>query len=339
MALPSFAGARPRTRCGVPARSPGAGAMDEEIEQAYARIAWWMQRGKVVPVLGAGVNLSDRPPGAGFLRGTYLPSGPELAHELAHLYPAIESYSLAEVSQYVAMLDGNAVLYDELHDVFDADYPLTRVHRMLAGLARLQRESPGARDCMLCVTTNYDDLLERAFREIDEPYDLLTYIAEGRDCGKFRHVTAEGEAVVVTRPNEYVDVHLDNRTVIAKVHGAVDRAAGLDSYVITEDHYIDYMTRADISALFPAMLAAKLRKSHFLFLGYSLRDWNMRVMLHRLWDEQEGRKYRSWAIQAEPTGIDRKAWDNRGVDILPVRLEEFVDAIRERVPTEQRGEP
>ena len=31
---------------------------------------------------------------------------------------------------------------------------------------------------MLCVTMNYDDSLERAFQEADEPYDLVTYIAE-----------------------------------------------------------------------------------------------------------------------------------------------------------------
>jgi hypothetical protein len=312
--------------------------MSEGREQAYERIAWWMQRGKVVPVLGAGVNLSDRPPGAGYLRGKYLPSGAELAVELAHPYPSISSYNLAEVSQYVATLDGNGALYEELHDVFDADYPLNRVHRMLARLARFQRTSSAARDCMLCITTNYDDSLERAFREIDEPFDLLTYIAEGRESGKFRHVRPDGTTDVVTRPNECVDVHLDTRTVIAKVHGAVDRTAGRDSYVITEDHYIEYITRADISALFPAVLAEKLRKSHLLFLGYSLRDWNMRVMLHRLWDEQEGRKYSSWAIQDEPSSIDQAAWDKRGVDILRVRLEEFVDEIRERLPTEQMDE-
>ena len=47
-------------------------------------------------------------------------------------------------------------------------------------------------------------------------------------------------------------------------------------------------------------LTAKLRKSHFLFLGYGLRDWNLRVILHRIAGEQR-LNYKSWAIQRHPT--------------------------------------
>jgi hypothetical protein len=104
-----------------------------------------------------------------------------------------------------------------------------------------------------------------------------------------------------------------------------------DSFVITEDHYIDYIARADIARLFPVTLAAKLRTSHFLFLGYSLRDWNFRVMLYRLWGEQAGRNFKSWAIQKNPDRIDRVAWEERGVDILDVKVEDFVAAVKQRV--------
>lgn len=310
--------------------------MLENLTQPIDVIARRLLRGKVIPVLGAGVNLCERPPDARWMRGKYLPSGSELAAELALAYPIIESNDLAQVSQYIAALEGEGALYEELHDVFDADYPPTRLHRMLARLAGQMRESSESRECMLCVTTNYDDSLERAFREAGEPYDLVTYTAEGPDRGTFRHTAPDGTSIVIRRPNEYVDVRLDVRTVIAKVHGAVDRLLQQqDSFVITEDHYIDYITRADVSGLFPVTLAAKLRTSHFLFLGYSLRDWNLRVMLYRLWGEQEGRKFKSWAIQSDPSPIDRAAWDARGVDILPMRIEEFLDALHARIPVEE----
>lgn len=313
--------------------------MHDDTLQAYDVIARRLMKGKVVPVLGAGVNLCDRPADAGWLRGKYLPSGRELAAALALDYPMIDTQDLAQVSQYIAALEGEGALYEELHDVFDADYPPTVLHRFLARLSRHMRESTQSLDCMLCVTTNYDDSLERAFRDAGEPYDLVTYIAEGKDRGTFRHTTPDGTTVVITKPNEYVDIRLDERAVIAKVHGAVDRLRQLDSFVITEDHYIDYITRADVSGLFPVKLAAKLRESHFLFLGYSLRDWNLRVMLYRLWGEQEGKNFKSWAIQSEPSPIDRTAWDERGVDILPVRVEDFVEAIRNRLPSEEGALP
>ena len=131
-------------------------------------------------------------------------------------------------------------------------------------------------------------------------------------------------------PNEYAEIRLDERSVIAKIHGAVDRAAGADSYVITEDHYIDYITRADIGGLFPVTLAAKLRTSHFMFLGYSLRDWNLRVMLYRLWGEQEG-DLQVVGGPSRPDPIDRAAWDERGVDILPMRVDASSSAIERKL--------
>ncbi len=308
--------------------------MPDELGPVYDLIVRRLLRGKVVPVLGAGVNLSERPPHASWERGRYLPSGQELADELAqHLGEAmIDGYDLARVSQYVAALEGEGPLYEELHYVFDADYPPTHFHGFLARLARRTREAEGARECMLIVTTNYDDSLERAFAAENEPYELVTYIAEGRDRGMFRHITADGESTLIEVPNEYDHLRLDQRTVIAKIHGAVDRVHGADSFVITEDHYIHYITQADIARLFPITLAAKLRTSHFLFLGYSLRDWNVRAMLYRLWGEQEGKNFKSWAIQADPNPIDRAAWDERGVDILPVRVEDFAAAVEQRFP-------
>ena len=51
------------------------------------------------------------------------------------------------------------------------------------------------------------------------------------------------------------------------------------------------------------MLAMQLRRSHFLFLGYGMRDWNLRVILHRIWGEQR-LKYKSWAIQRDPDRLE-----------------------------------
>jgi hypothetical protein len=308
--------------------------MADDLGNVYDLIAGRLLSGKVVPVLGAGANLGDRPPDAGYQQGRYLPTGRELAEKLARFvnYPKADVLDLARVSQYVAALLGEGPLYDELHDVFDADYPPTLLHYFLARLARHTREAEAARECMLLVTTNYDDALEQAFRDVGEPYDLLTYISVGTDRGFFRHIPFEDEPSVIRKPNEYTDLPLDRRTVIAKIHGAVDRLNRVDSFVITEDDYVDYITRADIARLFPIILAEKIKRSHFLFLGYSLRDWNFRVMLYRLWKEQVGTKFKSWAIDADPDPVDRATWDVRGVDILPVRVENFVAAIEERLP-------
>ena len=303
--------------------------MIDPLEAHYRQVAKAMAvDGRVVPLLGAGVNLCGRPAGGPWERGNrYLPSGGELADHLADSFDYPEAaHDLVRVSQYVSVVLGDAPLYDELHDVFAAEYEPTPLHRFLASLPEIVRRQaqPPPDAHQLIVTTNYDDALERAFDDADEEYDLLAYIADGESRGKFLHRAPGQEPVVIERPNEYRALSLDRRTVILKVHGAVDRGdRDRDSYVITEDNYIDYLTRTDISSLVPATLAAKLRQSHILFLGYSMRDWNLRAIFHRMWQERK-RGYKSWAIQLDPEPIEQAFWQKRGVDILNVRLEDYV---------------
>jgi hypothetical protein len=97
--------------------------------------------------------------------------------------------------------------------------------------------------------------------------------------------------------------------------------------VITEDHYIDYLARESIARLIPTFLMARMRTSHFLFLGYGMRDWNLRVILRSIWAEQT-RRFTSWAIQREPDEIDRRFWERHQVEILDEPLEGWVDAMR-----------
>ena len=223
-------------------------------------------------------------------------------------------------------MTGSGPLYDQLHEVFDADYAIGPLHRFLAALPGRLEAAGRRRTCPLIVTTNYDDALERAFGEAGEPFDVVSYMADGEHRGKFVHWAPGAEAVVVERPNEYRAPRPDERAVILKMHGAVDRTdpdAPWDSYVITEDHYIEYLAHTDLANLVPVTLAAKLRRSHFLFLGYSMRDWNLRVILHRIWGEQK-LKCKSWAVQLRPSELDREFWELRGVDVLDVPLDGYV---------------
>jgi hypothetical protein len=207
----------------------------------------------------------------------------------------------------------------------------TPLHRLFALLPGTLRDKGYSAPAQLIVSTNYDDLLEQSFRAANEPYDLVCYVAEGELRGKFLHERPGQAPVVIEKPNEYRGLPADKGTVILKIHGAVDRTdPDRDSYVITEDHYIDYLTHTDISNLVPVTLAAKLKRSHFLFLGYGLRDWNLRVILHRIWGEQK-LTYKSWAIQLHPSPLDTEYWRKRDVDILDIQLDDYVSAVTERI--------
>jgi SIR2-like domain len=285
-----------------------ASAPTDPLIGHYRRVAREIGAGRVVPFLGAGANLCGRPEELTWRPGQFdwLPSGKELSNYLARMfeYEGRNEDNLVRVSQYVTLTVGAWPLDEELRRLFDGDYPPTTLHRFLAETPGILRDQGAPRPYQLIVTTNYDDVLERAFRHIDEPFDLVTYDAEGQQRGKF------------------------TRTVILKIHGAVDRADQTrDSYVITEDHYIDYLAWTDVSKLFPVTLVEKLRRSHCLFLGYSLRDWNLRVILNRIWGDETLRSM-SWAIQLNPDPVDEGLWRSRDVMIMDVQLEEYIEGIR-----------
>jgi hypothetical protein len=244
-------------------------------------------------------------------------------------YPDPDDGDLLRISQYVDAILGEGRLYGYLRSVFNVDYPPNNLHRFLASLPPLLRERGLAQQ--LIITTNYDDLLERAFEEAGEPCDVVWYEAKkGSLHGRLLHRPPGGEPVAIELPNKYTALSLDERTVVLKLHGAVDRSdPKRDSYVITEDNYIEYLSVGDIGAQIPITLREQMADSHFLFLGYSMRDWNLRVILNRIWGEQQ-LDLKSWAIQLAPSDasayeIEQTLWRHRGdVDLLYMPLGDYV---------------
>jgi SIR2-like domain len=309
----------------------------ETLAEHYDYVAAALSYGAVVPLLGAGANLCD-PARQGWELGRNLPSGGELSRYLVNHcgYPGGDTNDLLRVSQYAEAKRGDGTLYDALHVVFTASYGYTVVHEFLAGLPRQLAAAGNARPYQLIVTTNYDDALEQALTSAGEPFDLIWYAATGPHAGKFMHKPPGEEPRPIKRPNEY-RLSVEDRTVILKIHGAVSRAdRSSDSYVISEDHYIRFLSNTNLNALVPKTLLATLLNSHFLFLGYSLRDWNLRVILHQIWTQREQSRD-SWAIQREVDEIDSALWDARNVRLHNVGLDVYVGELSKRLAAAERG--
>jgi DNA-binding SARP family transcriptional activator len=279
-----------------------------------AEVVETMLAGRVVPVLGSDVA--------------------ELTQRLAQRFefPDPEG-ALPRIAQYVAVMKGSGPLYDELHELLGGDVLTTSVHRFFASLPPRLRERGVPHQ--LLVTTSYDTALEQAFAEACEPFDVVSYLATGPNRGKFCHLGPDRSGTVIDVPNTYVtELSLEARTVILKLHGQVERGdeRRWESFVVTEDDYIDYLAQPEIASALPASLAARLRRSHFLFLGYTMADWNLRVVLNRLWGDQP-LSYRSWAVQPEPMPLEREFWRRRDVEVLQAPLEQYADALARYLET------
>ena len=108
-------------------------------------------------------------------------------------------------------------------------------------------------DFPLIYTTNYDRNLEVAFELHERSY---VRIANARDVAR-----AVGE-----------------RTQIVKFHGDFDDE---ESLVFTES---DYFSRLSFDSPLDVKFRADAMGRTVLFIGYSMQDMNIRLLLHRIWE-------------------------------------------------------
>ena len=245
-----------------------------------------------------------------------------LASELARRF-GVETVTpeLARVSQAVAVLNGAGPLYDTLHTLVESDGEPSAVHRFLARLPALLRERETAQP--LLVTTGYELALERALEEVEEPYETVCYLAAGQMRGNFCHIAPTGVANVIERPNAYTgELALDERTVLLHLQGRVDRSSerAWESFAVTEDDFIHY---GDVARRLPVSLAARLRRTHLLLLGYTLSTWTLRVVLDRFWGS-EPLPYRSWSVHPGPEPLEREFWRRRDVEVVDMAPAAYV---------------
>ncbi|MCI0697166.1 SIR2 family protein [candidate division KSB1 bacterium] len=283
-----------------------------------------LRQGHVIPFLGSGASLGKRtPPDTKWEKEQtdFLPKSNELADHLAKQtsFPPEEPTDLAKVAQYYNLVIGRKPLHDELHSIFRRDYPYTALHTYLA-------EVPVP---LLIVTTNYDDLIERAFDAKGRAYDVVIHTTN-RSLGERIFWRRYGEANPQEILPNKLNIDLQLVTVIYKMHGTVDRVEPMrDQYVITEDDYIDFLVRMTRNKAFPSIFAEPFQNRHILFLGYGLRDWNLRVVLSRIEkDLYRPKDITSWAIQDKPSPLEKEFWDKRDVKVYDMKIEEFVEKLR-----------
>jgi hypothetical protein len=296
------------------------------LNPPYLMIRDGLLKGRVIPLLGSGASEGERRQDTTWThgQGAYLPTTTELARHLAEKagFPEEEELRLTKVAQYYDVVGGRNALNEELHSIFDCDYPLTPVHTFLADIP-----TP-----LLIVTTNYDDCIERALKLKNREYDLVihtTDAAAGDHLLWWEYGKPEPSKI---SPNKLDLGNLNARTVVYKMHGAVDRHwAARDQYVITENDYIDFLSRMTKNKAVPAVFAEPFQSRHFLFLGYGLSDWNLRVVLNRIEkDLRRPKGIRSWAVQQDPSPLEQRFWQERGVEVYNKPLDEFVRELTSR---------
>jgi hypothetical protein len=336
------------------------------LDSHYKVVIDAIKQGVIIPFLSSDINLCGRkkkPNGepVDWQDDNYPPSSYELAVHLAKIEGSgylteincplcnitvdklpngcplnntdtITKIALANVSQYLALCDPDA-LEATLADIVGTQYSPNPIHRFLAKLPNLLKENNCAPPYPLIVTTCLDSVLEQAFRQANQEFDVVAFIGNDQG-GQFQHTPFNGEPIPIENPQTYPEFSLKQRPVILKLYGGVEIADG-EKFTIAEDHFIDYLTQRGIEQSLPPSLLAVLKEKNrrLWFLEYSPSHWNLRLILHRIWRENLYKTDKKWwAVQEHPEYLDARFWDKYGVnDTVIDSLEAYITELEKRL--------
>ena len=266
--------------------------------------------------------------------GENLPEGCPIKDNIS--FPRLLFDHVSELSE---LRFGGGELKDALKTIVTHPYEPNELHQFFAKLPRTLRkksyETP-----ILIVTANFDSTLELAFKNEKQPFDLVSYV-DSKKCflhQKFRKDDQDREEIVsqdaklIIDPNNYRELDFDAYPVILKLYGLVNGADYQEeNFVITEDHFIDYLAQRPIAQILPQSIFTILRRNHIWFLGYGLSNWDERVALHRIWANEQEHNRRWWAIQEKPKALDKDLWEKNRVTLITMSLENYIAKLNQLV--------
>lgn len=256
--------------------------------------------GKVVPFVGAGASL-----------GSGLPSGRTLARDFAQELgldaDEVNTTNLLEVASAASFYQDLRWLQFKLRRIFEeASGSPTQFHHWLA--------TSGAR---LIVTTNYDDLIERAFIAAGQPFNLLLYVREREENLLLVWPPRADGYIAETKQ---FDIHACLAPVIYKLHGGVG-AGCWHSAVITEDEYFELGGRIYSAQVVPQNIQHFLAARSMLFVGYSLRDVHVRYLMFQL---KRPSGMSSFIVTLRPSRLDIARMEAFGLVGFDMSADDFV---------------
>lgn len=218
-------------------------------------------------------------------------------------------------SYYIYRHGDRRLLNLKLREAFDVNCRPGKLHRLLAKI-----DQP-----LLLVTTNYDDLIEQALADRARDFHL---VVDRGDRARVWVARGQGELREVKTSELREALDPEKIPVVYKIHGSLDRANSKnDSFLITEQDYVDFLGRG--SPLIPPYLLELMSGMSFLFLGYRLVDWNVRVLLRKLRQplRTDSDDIRSWAITRKPGPADEVIWRKHGVEMCDCDLSVFAEQL------------
>jgi hypothetical protein len=202
--------------------------------------------------------------------------------DFARRFPGEDAGNLQRVALAYEIDSSRARLVDAITSAVDTG---ASPSPMLCALAQL--------DFPIVITTNYDQLFERALHDVGKHPRVAVYKPEPEQTTDFRNATAQSP-------------------VVYKLHGDISERASL---VVTDEDYIQFVLRmSDKDPYDPVPLSLKYFLTGWttLFVGYSLMDYNLRLLFKTLrWKIDAANAPDMYSVDVRPDALILDVWQSQ----------------------------
>ena len=275
-----------------------------------------VRNGECILFLGAMASAAAPPEDSEFRCDNLPPSGGDLSEKLADAcaYPHNDRTNLQRVSLFYECQPNKS--RSDLVDAITAHVAAPTFEPSPA--LRMLAELP----FRIIITTNYDQLFEQA-------------LYSAKTIGGL----SKRPKISIYDPNRNSPekISLDpaeEQPVLLKLHGDITRR---ESIVVTEEDYITFILRMGDQHLHPIPFAIRSRMMQWptLFIGYSLKDYNLRLLFKTLrWQVDTADYPLSFSVDPYPDNLIVAVWQNRPepmVSFIQQDLWDFVPKLHKEV--------
>jgi len=282
-----------------------------DVNRVVELVADGVRKQRSILFLGAGVHAAP-PEGSPFeyVADQRPPIGSALSRELARTcglagrYPDEDLGNLQRVALFYEIERSRHQLVDAVRNAVQVD---KRPSPMLRALAEL--------DFPLVITTNYDQLFENALAAAGKQPRVSVYTPDLEPTTDYRDPTPQSP-------------------VIFKIHGDIARP---ETMVVTDEDYIQFvlrMSNKDPYDPVPLTLKFYLTGWTTLFVGYSLLDYNLRLLFKTLrWKIDSANVPDMYSVDFRPDPLILDVWQSqrRYVKFIAQDVWSFVPQLYELV--------
>ena len=248
---------------------------------------------------------------------------------------------LSSISSYFLSQGNRTQLWRDLQGIFATKRTPRTIHKVIARAAHAHVRAPEQVSDFLVITTNYDTLVEQALEALHVPFVvLMTRLADrfvlmrlSPDVPNAARIQREIEPAF---PKNFSLPKMPPVVVVYKMHGCLHQnlTEGDDGIVISDDDYVDYLKNLESGdGMIPTPVTTLMKRKSFLFLGYGLKDWNVRIMLE---NARKARKHPEQTVDYSVTrGVGKyelRFLEKNNIKVLKNDLSVFARRLARELP-------